>query len=211
MRQSKAPVSPQSRSYTSTCPTRTISRALTTVIQTVQPPGFTDGKISSGGVVIDHPPNVDVIHITLDGTNDSPHNDFGKLQAPTTTVLDAPFGRLPALGKIQLFGIDTTPYIDPALRGQMTFVSGAYETFLGRAPSYNEFMGAVGQLQSGAGAATIATNLQNTDEHRAKQASLYGNSLNNVPDASTQSQAQSALADQSAAPLAQTPSAGPPA
>src|SRR5205807_6663091 len=107
-------------------PSNNLKTGKYSVVQTVQPPGFTDGKISSGGVVINHPPNVDVIAVTLDGTNDSPHNDFGKLQAPTTTVQDAPFGRLPALGKIQLFGIDTTPYIDPVLRGQMTFVSGAY-------------------------------------------------------------------------------------
>ena len=50
-----------------------------TVIQTVQPTGFTDGKISSGGVLISHQPNVDVIPITLDGTNNSANNDFGKL------------------------------------------------------------------------------------------------------------------------------------
>ncbi len=49
------------------------------VIQTVQPPGYTDGKESAAGVVIPHQPNVDVIPVTLDGINDSSNNDFGKL------------------------------------------------------------------------------------------------------------------------------------
>ncbi len=50
-----------------------------TVIQTVQPSGYTDGKISANGAVISHQPNVDVIPVTLDGTNNSANNDFGKL------------------------------------------------------------------------------------------------------------------------------------
>jgi uncharacterized repeat protein (TIGR01451 family) len=104
---------------------------------------------------------------------------------PTGIVpLVAPFGRLPALGKIQLFGVDTTPYIDPVLLGQMTFVSGAYETFLGRAPSNAEFWAGVGQLQAGASTTSIATGLFNSDEHRSQQANaLYQTFLGRSPTA----------------------------
>ena len=169
------------------------------------------------------------------------------------------FGRLPALGKIQLFGIDTTTYINPVLLDQMTFVSGAYETFLGRAPSYAEFQAALGQLESGVSSTTIATTLWNSDEHRSLQAGLlyqtflgrapsyserlaaiqalqagtseialsvglvnsaeyqtshptpgtlvaglYESILNELPDASTQLQAASALANESVGDLAQS-------
>ena len=61
-------------------PTNALKPGNYTVTQTVQPPGFTDGKESSQGVVIPHQPNIDVIPVTLDGVNNSAHNDFGKLQ-----------------------------------------------------------------------------------------------------------------------------------
>ena len=60
-------------------PTNNLKPGNYTVIQTIQPTGYTDGKISAGGVVIAHQPNVDVIPVTLDGTNNSANNDFGKL------------------------------------------------------------------------------------------------------------------------------------
>ena len=61
-------------------PTNALKPGNYTVIQTVQPPGFTDGKESAQGVVIPHQPNIDIIPVAFDAVNNSVHNDFGKLQ-----------------------------------------------------------------------------------------------------------------------------------
>jgi uncharacterized repeat protein (TIGR01451 family) len=50
-----------------------------TIVQTPPVPGYLDGKESSNGVVILHPPAPDTIPITVTGAGDLPNNDFGKL------------------------------------------------------------------------------------------------------------------------------------
>ncbi|HWY87818.1 MAG TPA: hypothetical protein VNX28_13895, partial [Gemmataceae bacterium] len=110
------------------------------------------------------------------------------------TPLAAPFGVLPVTSKVQLFSFDPAPYISPVLRGQMTFVSGTYETLLGRAPTYNELMAAVAQLQAGVSTTTIATTLWNSDAHRAQQAgALYETFLGRSPTAAELASAVKAL------------------
>ena len=76
----------------------------------------------------------------------------------------------------------------------MTFVSGTYETLLGRAPTYNELMAGVAQLQAGVSTTTIATALWNSDAHRAQQAgALYETFLGRSPTAAELASAVKAL------------------
>jgi uncharacterized repeat protein (TIGR01451 family) len=49
-----------------------------TIVETTQPPGTLDGKVSSNGTVLNNPPGQDVIPVTVTGPN-LPNNDFGKL------------------------------------------------------------------------------------------------------------------------------------
>jgi uncharacterized repeat protein (TIGR01451 family) len=50
-----------------------------TIVQTPPVPGYLEGKESSNGVVLPHPPAPNTIPVTINGTTDLPHNDFGKL------------------------------------------------------------------------------------------------------------------------------------
>jgi uncharacterized repeat protein (TIGR01451 family) len=56
-----------------------------TIVETTQPPGTVDGKVSSNGTVLNNPPGLDVIPVIVVGP-DLPNNDFGKL----TPVISAP-------------------------------------------------------------------------------------------------------------------------
>lgn len=49
-----------------------------TIVQTQQPPGYLDGRESTGGVVLNTPPGIDRIPVTLTD-QDVPNNDFGEL------------------------------------------------------------------------------------------------------------------------------------
>jgi uncharacterized repeat protein (TIGR01451 family) len=49
-----------------------------TIVETTQPPGTLDGKVSRNGTVLNNPPGQDVIPVTVTGP-DLPNNDFGKL------------------------------------------------------------------------------------------------------------------------------------
>jgi uncharacterized repeat protein (TIGR01451 family) len=132
----------------------------------------------------------------------NPNNNSSSV---TTTVFNTPttsanppanpFGALPALGKIQEFGINLTQYMDPVLVGQMTFVSGTYQTLLGRAPTTTEFWTAVDQLQAGTtSTTTIVANVINSSEYRADQATaLYQTFLGRSPTSSELATAVQAL------------------
>ncbi len=110
------------------------------------------------------------------------YNQPGTTFPQGITPLAINFGKLPPLGKIQLITPNAAAYINPVLLGEMTYVSGAYATFLGRAPSQSEFATAVSQMTAGVSAATIAGNLWNSSEHRAQQASmLYKTFLGRAP------------------------------
>ncbi len=49
-----------------------------TIVETQEPPGYFPGKNSSNGVVLNTPPGVEVIPVTVTNGN-APNNDFGKL------------------------------------------------------------------------------------------------------------------------------------
>ena len=59
-------------------PSNAIKPGNYTVVQTVEPPGFLDGKDSSNGTVIPNSIGTDTIPITFTG-NTAPNNDFGEL------------------------------------------------------------------------------------------------------------------------------------
>ena len=63
-------------------PTNCLSPGAYTIVQTTQPPGFTDGRESSGGVVIPGSDTTDVIPVVL-GDVDLPNNNFGEVTIVT--------------------------------------------------------------------------------------------------------------------------------
>lgn len=50
-----------------------------TIVETQEPPGYYPGKNSSNGVVLNNPPGIEVIPVTVTNGN-APGNDFGKLK-----------------------------------------------------------------------------------------------------------------------------------
>ncbi len=185
----------------------TINRVGTTITSTL--PNLAVGASTQIFVTIKAPAVADVLTNTGTVSSDTPDNNpNNNTSTVVTTVYNQPgtlfpkgivplagaFGNLPIISKVQLFSVDPTPYIDPVVRGQMTFVMGAYETFLGRSPSTTELMAGYNQLQAGVPTTTLANNLWNSNEHRAQQASsLYQTFLGRVPSAAELSSAVFAL------------------
>jgi uncharacterized repeat protein (TIGR01451 family) len=61
-------------------PNNSIQPGNYTIVEKQEPPGFFPGKNSSNGTVLNTPPGVEVIPVTIT-TGDAPNNDFGKLRA----------------------------------------------------------------------------------------------------------------------------------
>ena len=72
-------------------PSNCLSPGDYTIVQTTQPPGFTDGLESRDGVVIPGSNTTDVIPVTL-GNVDLPNNNFGEVTSPRHTTAAGPGG-----------------------------------------------------------------------------------------------------------------------
>ena len=81
-----------------------------TIVQTTEPPGYLDGKDSSGGVVIPNSVGTDTIPVTL-GTTDSLNNDFGEI-APASlsgfVYVDSNDNGVKDSGEIGIAGVTVT-------------------------------------------------------------------------------------------------------
>jgi hypothetical protein len=123
--------------------------------------------------------------------------DFGNFQTPTPPApviaynamlpMFPPTGNFaiaPTLGsKVGLFGANVTDNMDGMIQQESNFVSGLYQTTLGRSPDTAGLTFWVQMLQVGFSRAAVAAQIWNSPEHRALEVTqFYTTILHRAPD-----------------------------
>jgi hypothetical protein len=123
--------------------------------------------------------------------------DFGNVQTTTTPApviaynamlpmfpLTGNFAIAPLLGsKVGLFGANVTDNMDGMIQQESNFVSGLYQTTLGRSPDTAGLTYWVQMLQDGFSRAAVAAQIWESPEHRALEVTqFYTTILHRAPD-----------------------------
>lgn len=141
------------------------------IFVTIKAPAVATSMVNTGTVTSDTPdnnPNNNTSTVTTTVIN-QPGDTFPKTIVPLTTH----FGNVTIQGKLGLFTFDPTPYVDPTMRANMTFVDGLYRTALGRAASQAELQAGHQALLNGLSREQMIAQVWNSDEHRLYQANQF--------------------------------------
>ena len=144
------------------------------------PAGWLDGKDTQGtpgnGTVSPHV----ISGIQLPDNYTGINNNFGQLQPVVKVAVGAvPVAITPQFVPVQLFsknllfGTSGTPYQDPTLQAESTWVDGMYRTLLGRPSTYQEMGYWVDQLLAGTSRQDVVATLWNSPEHRRVEVDTF--------------------------------------